>query len=90
MQSSFVGVNRLFVSVYSNEDSNSKRFKSRRYYLPKGIIDHCNVINNRKTFYDQPIDSDIKRYEEVRKLTTGQGEYYTNGWLLHFHYTKNH
>ena len=79
MQSSFVEVNRLFVLVYSNEDSNSKRFKSRRYYLPKGIIDHGNVINNRKTFYDQPIDSDIKRYEEVRKLTTGQGEYYTTG-----------
>ena len=22
----------------------------------------------------QPIDSDIKRYEEIRKLTTGKGE----------------
>ena len=24
-----------------------------------------------KNLYDQPIDSDIKRYEEIRKLTTG-------------------
>ena len=23
-----------------------------------------------KNFYDQPVDSDIKRYEEIRKLTT--------------------
>ena len=26
--------------------------------------------------------SDIKRYEEIRKLTTRQGEYYTTGCLL--------
>ena len=28
----------------------------------------------KKNFYDQTIDSDIKRYEEIRKLTTGQGQ----------------
>ena len=31
-----------------------------------------------KNFCDQPTDSDIKRYEEIRKLTTGQSEDYTN------------
>ena len=39
-----------------------------------------------KSFYDQAILSDIKRYEEIRKLTTGQGEYYTTGCLLDFDY----
>ena len=24
--------------------------------------------------YDQSVDSDIKRYKQIRKLTTGQGE----------------
>ena len=62
----FVGVNRLFLLVYSNEDDNSERFKAKRYYLPKGIIDNYNVIFNGKNFYNQPIDSDIKRYEEIR------------------------
>ena len=28
-----------------------------------------------KSFYDQPIDSDINRFEEIRNLTTGQGEH---------------
>ena len=32
---------------------------------------------NEKNFYDQVIGSDIKRYEESRKLTTGQSEGYT-------------
>ena len=43
-----------------------------------------------KNFYDQPIDLDIKRYEEIRKLTTGQGEDYTTGYLLHYEYVKKH
>ena len=49
---------------------------------------YYNVIINGKNFYDQPIDSDIKRYGEIRKLTTGQGEYYTAGCLLDYEYVK--
>ena len=45
------------------------------------MIDNFNVIINGKSFYDQAIDSDIKRSEEIRKLTTGQGENYTIGSL---------
>ena len=45
---------------------------------------------NRKSFYYQAIDSDIKWYKEIRKLTTGQGEDYTNGSLLDYNYIKNH
>ena len=29
------------------------------------------LSSSEKDFYDQVIDSDIKRYEEIRKLTTG-------------------
>ena len=57
LESKFVGVNRLFVSVYSSQDKFSKRFKAKRYYLPKGIIDSCNIIINGKISYDQTIDS---------------------------------
>ena len=34
----FVEVKRLFVLVYLNQDADSKRFKTRIYYLPKVII----------------------------------------------------
>ena len=43
-----------------------------------------------KNFYDKPIDSDIKRYKEITKLTGGQGENYTTGCLLDYEYIKNH
>ena len=44
----------------------------------------------RKNFYDQLIDSDIKRYKEIRNLTTGQGKDHTTGCLLDYKYIKNH
>ena len=76
----FVGVNRSFNLVYSNQDDNAKRFKTRRCYLPNGIIKNYNIINGRN-FYDKKIDSDIKLFEEIRKLATIQGENYTTGCL---------
>ena len=36
------------------------------------------------------IDSDIKQYKEIRKLTRWQGEHYSVGCLLDYDYVKNH
>ena len=60
LESNCVGVNRLFDLVYPHRNNDSKRFETRKYYLPKGIIKNYNVINNGKKNYDQPIDSDIR------------------------------
>ena len=43
-----------------------------------------------KTFYYQRIDGDIKQYEDVRKLTTGQGDDCSTGCLLYSDFIKNH
>ena len=43
-----------------------------------------------KNFHDQPTDSYIKRYEEIGKLTAGQGKDYTTGCLLDYEYIKSH
>ena len=77
LETNFIGENRLFNLVYTNQDENSERFKAKRYYLPKGIIKNYNVIINRKSFYDQAVDSDIKQYEEIRKLTINWFRYKT-------------
>ena len=80
----------MFNLVRSNQDGNAKRYKSRRYYLPIGIIKNYNVIINGKTFYDRANDSDVKRYKEIRKLTVGQSQDYTTGCLLDYECIKNH
>ena len=48
LEPNFVGVNRMFLLVYSNENYNAKRFKTRKYYLLKGIVKNYNVIINTK------------------------------------------
>ena len=50
LESNFVGFNRLFVLVYSNGNTASKRFKAKRYYITKGIINNYNIIFNGKSF----------------------------------------
>ena len=44
----------------------------------------------KKYFYDQAIDSDIKSYEGIRKLTIGQYEDYITECLLDYDYIKHH
>ena len=73
-----------------NRNNEVKRYKKGKYYLPNGIIVSYNVIINGKNSYGQATDSDIKRYEEIRNITTGQGGDYTTGCLLGYVYVKNH
>ena len=72
-KSNFVEFNRLFVLVYTNQDANAQRFNAWKYYLLKVIIVSYNVIIDEKNVNHQAVDSDIKKYEEIRKLTTEQG-----------------
>ena len=44
----------------------------------------------KKKNCDRPIDSDIKRYTKIRKLTAGQDEDYTTRCLLDYDYIKNY
>ena len=37
-----------------------------------------------KNFFDQPINSESKTYESIRKIATGYGDDYTTGCLLDY------
>ena len=43
-----------------------------------------NIVINGRNFFDQPIKSDLKAYDNIRKIATGQGDYYTAGCLLDY------
>ena len=45
---------------------------------------------NGKNFFDQPINSNLKTYENIRKIATGQGDDYTTGCLLDYSYFNNY
>ena len=44
-----------------------------------------------KNVFDQPINSELKAYENIRKIATGKGDDYTTGCLLDYsHFEKNY
>ena len=43
-----------------------------------------------KFLFDQATNSDIKTYENVRKIATGKGDDYTTGCLLDYSCFKDH
>ena len=69
---------------FENEDDRTHS----NYYLPKVEIKDYNVMIDGKNFFDQPINSMTKTYENIRKIATGQGDDYTTGCLLDYSYFK--
>ena len=71
----------MFVLVYDNTAGNDQVSMDsfEKYFLPRFKIDG-------RSFYDQPINDSIKQYDEVRKISAGQGDDYTAGCLLDFAY----
>ena len=86
---SFQGVNRLFVMVYLRGNNQFTRNSQRKYYLPRMDLNKYNVIIDGRNFYDNPIESDIEKYRELKKVMIGKGEDYT-GSLLDYNYFKKH
>ena len=56
----------------------------RKYFLPRNEIKNYNIEIDGRSFYDQRINDLIKQYNEVRKMSIGQGDDYTTGCLLDF------
>ena len=88
LDSSYQGVKRLFVLAYNNKEGNNKVSidSYKKYFLPRVKIENYNIEIDGRNFYDQPINDLIKQYDEVRKVSTGQGDDYTTGCLLDFAY----
>ena len=63
-----MAVNGPLILIYLNQNDYATRFNAKKYYLPKGIFKNYNIIVNGKNFYEQWNDSDVKWYEETRKI----------------------
>ena len=59
-------------------------------YLPKVEIKDYNAMIDGKNFFHQPINSELKTYENIQKSPTGQEGYYTTGCLLDYYYFKDY
>ena len=86
LYASFQGVNKLFVLAYERGDNVTNKNSYRKYFLPRLKIKNYNIEIDGKNFYDQSINDLIKQYDEIRKISTGQGDDYTTGCLLDIAY----
>ena len=64
---SFQRANSLFVLSFENED---QRKSHSTCYLPKVEIKDYSVMIDGRNFFDQPIDSMAKTFENIRKIAT--------------------
>ena len=62
----------------------------KQYYLPTVEIKDYNATTDGGNFFDLPINNDLKAYDNIRKIATGQGDDYTTGFLLDYLYFKKY
>ena len=74
----------MFVLAYARGNNVADEDSYRRYFLPSSDIKNYNIEIDGRNFYDQAIDGTIKQYDEIRNISTGQSDDYTNGCLLDF------
>ena len=89
LYASFQGVTKLHVLTFDNTNAGAngvKRNSYRKYFYPRVNLTNYNVLIDGRMFYDQSINDKIKKYDEIRKIVTGQGDDYTTGYLLDYQY----
>ena len=64
LDASFQGVNRLFVLAFDNTDGGANTVERNSHikcFLPRVNITKYNVLIDSRNFYDQPINSQIRK-----------------------------
>ena len=86
----FQGVNRLFVLAFNVEGNDNRvtRDEHQKYFLLRVDIKGYSVAIDGRNFYDNPISSQIEKYNELRKVTLGKADDYTTGCLLDYQYLQ--
>ena len=69
---------------------NNGRERNKQCYLPTMEIRDYNGMITERNFFNQPIKNDLKTYDSIRKIATGQGDDYTTGGLLDYPYFKKY
>ena len=86
VERSFQGVNRLFILAFEDDP---QKISNKRYYLPYVEIKDYNFMINGKFFFDQPVKNVKIKYENIRKIATGQVDEYAAACLSDFDYLRD-
>ena len=78
-------VKRLFVLTFEN---NANRKAQTECFFPRVEIDNYNVMIDEQYFFDQPVINDLRKFEIIPKVASGQGDDYAIDYLLDYAYFK--
>ena len=71
------------LTILSYEDSAHWTIH-KEYFLPKVEIKDFNVMIDGQNFFDHPFKNDMRTFDNIWKITTGQGDDYTTDCLLDY------
>ena len=74
-------VHTLFVFPYMRGANLTTENSYDKYFLQRLKIGNYNIEIDGRNFYDQSTNDSIKQYDEIKKISTGQGDDYTTGCL---------
>ena len=82
----FQRVNIVFVLLFENTIDRTVHTNN---CLPTVEINDYNLMIDEQVFFDQLVKANLKIYDNIRKTTAGQGNYYMTSCLLDYnHYNK--
>ena len=76
--------------AFEHDNDNEWRTSNKRYYIANVEIKNYNVMIDEKNLFDQPVKKDKVTYKNIKKITVGQGDDYTTGYLLDYTYFKKY
>ena len=78
----------MFVFAYDNTTRSNQVFVDsfKKYFLPRVKTENYSIEIDGRHFYDCSFNDSIRKYDEIRKVSAGQGDDYTTGFLLDFAY----
>ena len=83
LNASFESVKIVFVLAYDATDNDEEGIKNNKsYFPPKAETENYNVLTDGRNFYGQPINDLVKQFDEVKKVSIGQGDDYTTDVYL--------
>ena len=62
------------------------RTRHIEYFLLKVEMKDYNVKNDGRNILDQPVKNEMRTYDNIQKITTGQEDGYTTDYLLDYPY----
>ena len=82
----------MSVFLFDNTGNGAKKVERNshtKYFLPRVNITNNNILIDGRNFYNQSINAQIKKYDEIRKTARGQGDNYTTGYLLGYQLSRS-